>query len=590
MTRFATAPGKRDALKEGIAQMEMQVAAALLKALYEEEGVDTVFGYPGGASLYIYDALYESPIKHVLTRHEQGAIHAAQGYARATGKVGVVIATSGPGALNLVTGLCDAMMDSTPIVAITGQVPRNLIGRDAFQEADVTGVTMPVTKHNYMVSDPNDLLRVVKEAFHIAATGRPGPVLIDIPKDVSNTKIPYLYPKNIRLPGYRPTYVGNQRQVDKAAEAIKQAERPVIMCGGGVVHSPNMAHEPFRELVERAGAPVVQTLMGLGGFPMDHPNSFGLIGMHGTFAANRAVANADLLVCVGMRFDDRVTGMTTKFAPKAKIIHMDIDPAEISKNIPSHIPIVGDVGLILRQMLETLGSWQGNVGPWLEQVRAWHEQVPLWGVRRHEVISEDPNGSPKPQQVLQAVQKIFGDQSIVTTDVGQHQMWAAHYLHRNHPRTWITSGGLGTMGFGLPSAMGAAMARPDRDVLCITGDGSIQMCIQELGTIAAENLPVKVVLLNNGFLGMVRQWQEMFYKGRYKDVDLRPGMPDFVKLAEAYGIKGARIDRLGDVGSALLDARAHKGPVFMDFRIEAEENVFPIVPPGGANVEAILKS
>ncbi len=570
--------------------MEMQAAAAVLKAL-QEEGVEVVFGYPGGASLYIYDALYDSPIRHVLTRHEQGAIHAAQGYARATGKVGVVLATSGPGATNLITGLCDAMMDSTPIVAITGQVPRALIGRDAFQEADVTGITMPVTKHNYMVTNPGDLLRVVKEAFHIASTGRPGPVLIDIPKDVSNSIIEYDYANTpIALPGYKPTVVGNQRQVEKAAELIKSCVRPVLFCGGGVVHSSNDASTQFRILAERSNFPVTQTLMGLGGFPMGHSSSFGLIGMHGSFAANRAVHNADLLIAVGMRFDDRVTGMAAKFAPKAKIIHIDVDPAEISKNLTSHLPIVGDCGIVLRQINDALGDWSREPGEWLSQVHAWHVQHPFWGQTPGEVESDNPDGHPKPQQVLQAVQRHFGDQCLVTTDVGQHQMWAAHYLTRNYPRTWISSCGLGTMGFGLPAAMGASIAFPDRDVVCITGDGSIQMCIQELGTIAAEKLPVKVVLLNNQHLGMVRQWQQMFYSERYKEVDMRPGMPNFVMLAEAYGIKGMRIDRLGDVEQALAEAKAHDGPVFMDFRCVADENVFPIVPPGGANSEALLKA
>lgn len=568
--------------------MEMQAAAAVLKAL-EMEGVDVVFGYPGGANLYIYDALYDSPIRHVLTRHEQGAIHAAQGYARATGKVGVVLATSGPGATNLVTGLCDAMMDSTPIVAITGQVPRVLIGRDAFQEADVVGITMPVTKHNYMVTEAADLPGVIKEAFHIARTGRPGPVLVDIPKDVSNTMMEWSWPETVGRPGYKVPVEADAAAVQTAAQMIRAAKQPVMICGGGVVHSHG-ATEPFRQLAERMGLPVAQTLMGLGGFPMDHPQSFGLLGMHGSYAANKAIANADLLLAIGMRFDDRVTGMAAKFAPKAKIVHVDIDPAEISKNLTSHVPLIGECGVVLSQLNEALGTWSQEPGEWLGQVRDWHLQNPLWGLRRGEVIPEDPDGCPKPQQVLQAVQRTFGPKALVTTDVGQHQMWAAHYLERTEPRTWISSCGLGTMGFGLPAAMGAAIARPDRDVVCVSGDGSIQMCIQELGTIAAERLPVKVVLLNNGYLGMVRQWQQMFYQGRYKEVDLRPGMPDFVKLAEAYGIMGMRIDRLGDVAGALAAAKAHDGPVFMDFRCEAEENVFPIVPPGGANTDALMKA
>ncbi|MDF2626932.1 MAG: acetolactate synthase large subunit [Symbiobacteriaceae bacterium] len=576
--------------KEEITLEMMQAAAALLRAL-QEEGTEVIFGYPGGANLYIYDALYDSPLRHVLTRHEQGAIHAAQGYARATGKVGVVLATSGPGATNLVTGLCDAMMDSTPIVAITGQVVRPLIGRDAFQEADVTGITMPVTKHNFLVTDPADLLRVIKEAFHIARSGRPGPVLVDIPKDVTNARIPWAYPKQVRLPGYKPPVAADADAVAKAVEVLQGAEQPVMICGGGVVHSPGAA-EQFRALAYRMGAPVVSTLMGIGGFPMDDPQSLGLLGMHGTFAANRAVANADVLVACGMRFDDRVTGMAARFAPKATIIHIDIDAAEISKNLTAHVGLVGDCALVLGQMLERLGEVTPRPA-WLEKVQGWQEQHPLWGVRG-QAGGAEPEGAtgdraPKPQEVLQALQGVFGPQSVVVTDVGQHQMWAAHYCTRTEPRSWISSCGLGTMGFGLPAAMGAAIGRPDRDVVVVSGDGSIQMCIQELGTIAAEQLPVKIVVLNNGYLGMVRQWQEMFYKGRYKEVDLRPGMPDFVRLADAYGIAGLRVEKLGDVEGAMAWAKGYPGPVFLEVRVESEENVFPIVPPGGANTEAMLK-
>lgn len=567
--------------------MEMQAARALLRAL-EMEGVEVIFGYPGGASLYIYDALYDSPIHHVLTRHEQGAIHAAEGYARATGKVGVVLATSGPGATNLVTGLCNAMMDSTPIVAITGQVVRSLIGRDAFQEADVTGITMPVTKHNYLVTDPGDLLRVVREAFYIASTGRPGPVLIDIPKDVTNAQVRWAYPPRIHLPGYRVYREASPDAVAAAAEAIKAARQPVLICGGGVVSSEDAAR-PFRALAERMDAPVVETLMGLGGFPMDHPLCLGLVGMHGTFAANRAVANADLLIACGMRFDDRVTGMASRFAPRARIIHIDIDPAEMSKNLTSHIQLVGDCGNVLAQLNEALGDWSQSLPEWRAKVQAWQEQFPLWGVRRGEEIPTDPAGVPKPQQVIQAVQAAFGPEAIVATDVGQHQMWAAHYCTRTEPRTWLSSSGLGTMGFGLPAAIGAAIGRPDREVVLITGDGSVQMCIQELATVVQEQLPVKIVLLNNGYLGMVRQWQEMFYKGRYKEVDLRRGMPDFVKLAEAYGIKGLRVRRLGELEAAVAETRGHDGPVLLEVVVEEEENVFPIVPPGGANTEALLQ-
>ncbi|HYF92644.1 MAG TPA: biosynthetic-type acetolactate synthase large subunit [Symbiobacteriaceae bacterium] len=564
----------------------MQAAAALLKAI-QEEGTEVIFGYPGGANLYIYDALYDSNLRHVLARHEQGAIHAAQGYARATGKVGVVLVTSGPGATNLVTGLADALMDSTPIVALTGQVVRSLIGRDGFQEADVTGITMTVTKHNYLVTDPNDLLRVVKEAFYIARSGRPGPVLIDLPKDVTNAKIPYNYPAEVRLPGYKPPVTADEEDVAKAVEMLLAAEKPVLICGGGVNHSPG-ASADFRELAEKMGAPVVETLMGIGGFPSENPLNYGMLGMHGTFAANRATANADVLLACGVRFSDRVTGMAARFAPRAKLIHIDVDLAEISKNMQAHASLVGDCSAVLKQLNAKMTDGGVDRATWRAKVRSWHDQHPLWGVRPG--APEVPTTAPKPQQVLQAVQAAFGPEAIIATDVGQHQMWAAHYCGRMEPRTFISSSGLGTMGFGLPAAIGAAIGRPDRDVVLITGDGSIQMCMQELGTAVAEELPIKVVVLNNGYLGMVRQWQEIFYKGRYKEVDIRRGTPDFAAIAAAYGMAGRRVDQVGDLAEAMAWARDHKGPVVLEVKVESEENVFPLVPPGGANTEPLLKS
>lgn len=587
--------------------MEMAAATAILRAL-EAEGVEVVFGYPGGCVLPIYDAWVDVPeVRHVLTRHEQGAIHAAQGYSRVTGRVGVVLATSGPGATNLVTGLQDAMMDSTPIVAITGQVGRALIGRDAFQEADVMGITMACTKHNYVVRDPADLLTVLKEAFHLARSGRPGPVLVDVPKDVQLSRINFQYPTHVNLPGYRPTIQGHPGQVGRAADALKAAKQPVVMVGGGVIASPG-APALMEQLVEKLQVPVVETLMGLGGFPMNHPLCFGLLGMHGTFAANRAVANSDLLLAVGMRFDDRVTGMTSKFAPHARVIHIDIDPAEISKNVNSHIPIVGDAANVLGQLLEALGDYQGEArSAWVRQVEGWQQQHPLWGERpeRDEhgrltgeaadepgapVAGQRPEDPAKPQQVLQVLDQLFGSQTVIATDVGQHQMWAAHYLKRLEPRTWVSSCGLGTMGYGLPAAMGAALGlKGSRQTVLITGDGSLQMTLQELGTIAAEGLPVKIVILNNGYLGMVRQWQEMFHRERYHSVDLRMGSPDFVKLAEAYGIPGMRVDELQQLRGALTALHEYDGPMLLDVRVVEGENVFPIVPPGGANVEAIVK-
>ncbi len=549
-------------------------AEALIRCL-QEEGVEVVFGYPGGVVLPLYDALLDSSIRHVLVRHEQGAVHAADGYARVTGKVGVCLATSGPGATNLITGLANAYMDSIPVVALTGQVPVKLLGKDAFQEADLTGITIPITKHNYLVKDVADLPRMIKEAFHIASTGRPGPVLVDIPKDVLLSRISFSYPKTIGLIGYRPTYNGHPAQIARAAEAINASRRPALLIGGGVIASG--ACDLVVELSERADIPVVATMMGLGAIAGDHPNFFGMLGMHGTVAANRAVHNCDLLVALGTRFDDRATGKIEHFAPEAKVIHIDIDPAEISKNVEADIPIVGDAGRVLRDLLPRVKSNRHR--EWMGQIRHWNEAHPLG--------YEAPESRPRPQQVVEEVWKRLGPEAIVTTDVGQHQMWTAQYYRFRHPRTLVSSGGLGTMGFGLPSAVGAQFGAPDRTVVVMSGDGSFQMCLQEMATLAENNLPVKIVLFNNGFLGMVRQWQEIFHDNRYSQVQFKKN-PDFCLLAKAYGIDSFRVERADQLGPILDQALAIQGPALIDVHVQEEENVFPMVPPGESVEKMIL--
>lgn len=533
------------------------------------EGVECVFGYPGGAVLYIYDALYGfTDFKHLLTRHEQGAIHAADGYARASGKVGVCIATSGPGATNTVTGIATAFMDSVPLVVITGNVVSSLIGTDAFQEADITGITMPITKHSYLVRDVEDLPRIIHEAFHIANTGRKGPVLIDIPKDVSANKTLFQPGQSIKLRGYNPTVVPNRLQLDKLAAAIQAAERPVIIAGGGVVYSGG--HEELFEFVTRTEIPVTTTLLGLGAFPSGNELWMGMPGMHGTYTSNQAIQQADLLINIGARFDDRVTGKLNGFAPLAKIVHIDIDPAEIGKNVKADIPIVGDVKTVL-EMLNPLVGRSNKADSWRTKVSQWKQEKPWKYI--------DSDTELKPQWVIELLNDTTSGEAIVTTDVGQHQMWAAQYYRFNQPRSWITSGGLGTMGFGFPAAIGAQMAYPERLVISINGDGGMQMCAQELAICAINNIPVKIVVINNQVLGMVRQWQELIYETRYSHIDLA-GSPDFVKLAEAYGVKGLRASNKDDAKKIWQEALDTPGPVLVEFVVRKEENVYPMVTQG----------
>jgi acetolactate synthase-1/2/3 large subunit len=552
----------------------MKPGAKILVESLQREGTEIIFGYPGGVVLPIYDELYDSSLRHILVRHEQAAAHAADGYARASGRVGVCLATSGPGACNLVTGIATAYMDSAPIVAITGQVPTNLLGNDAFQESDITGITMPITKHNYLVKSAADISRVVQEAFYIAGTGRKGPVLIDIPKDVStglaeDTPLP----EKVTLRGYNPTYKGHKRQIDKAVELIVHAERPLIYAGGGVIASNASAE--LVSLATLVGIPVTTTLMGIGCIPCDHPLNLGMLGMHGTEYANFAVMESDLLIAIGARFDDRVTGKIDTFAPHAKIVHIDIDPAEIGKNKRIDVPIVGDVKAVLQDMLSGLKK-NNAYEPWLKKIKHWKQHHPLR-------VKDD--GRLHPQYIVRALSELVKGEAVIVSEVGQNQMWTAQHFCFHHPRTWITSGGLGTMGYGFPAAMGAHFARPDVPVFDIAGDGSIQMNIQEMSTVAANKIPVKVAILNNMYLGMVRQWQELFFDRRYSFTELPP--VDFVKIANAYGIDGMRVDSPDDVVPALKASLDCNGPFVMDFRIEREENVFPMVPAGAAINEMI---
>jgi acetolactate synthase I/II/III large subunit len=569
----------------------MRAVDAVMECL-KAEGVDVVFGLPGGANLPTYDAFVDAGIRHILVRHEAGGGHAAEGYAKATGKVGVAFATSGPGATNLITPICDAMMDSVPVVFITGQVRTELLGTDGFQEADTIGITMPIVKHSFMIQHPLEIPRAIHEAFHIARSGRPGPVLVDVPQDLSRADIPYEPVTDVRLPGYQPTLEGNQKQIRQAAKALAAAQRPVIYAGGGVINAN--ASEELVEFVRSDRFPVTCTLMGLGAYPARvdgtgaHPGGkpdyqwLGMLGMHGTRAANYAMDEADLICAVGARFDDRITGKLSEFAPRAKFIHIDVDPAEISKNVPAHIPIVGDAKHVLAKLVveyRALSADPKRLEQWWERIEGWREKHPL-------SYEDSADSEIKPQYMIQALHEATGGEAIVSSDVGQHQMWAAQYYDFPAPRRWINSGGLGTMGFGLPAAMGAAVGCPDRLVCCIAGDGSVQMNAQELATCAQERIPIKVFIMNNGYLGMVRQWQELFWDGRYSHVDTG-NWPDWVKLAEAYGATGMRFEDKGTLVEDMKRAIATEGPVVVDVRVTREENTYPMIPAGQAAREMV---
>ena len=576
--------------------MQLSGAEIVIECL-KKENVDLVFGYPGGVVIPLYDVLLRSPeVRHVLVRHEQGATHMADGYSRATGRPGVVIASSGPGATNTVTGIATAYMDSIPMIVITGQVPVHLIGNDAFQESDTVGITRPITKHNYLIKETHEIAQVFAEAFYIATTGRPGPVLIDLPKDVQLGFADFSYPERPTVRGYRPTYDGHPQQIKKAAEMISQSRRPVLYVGGGAIISG--ASDEVRELAQRAQVPVTTTLMGLGAYPENDPLSMKMLGMHGSWYANTAVMECDLLVSIGARFDDRVTGKLSEFSPNSKKIHIDIDPSSLNKNVRVDLPIVGDVKRVLQELIPLVRK--ADTDGWLMQIAEWKREHPLTyesTASLHEEGLNGANGQPAPkvdslpihaQYVIERLGQLTNGEALVVTDVGQHQMWAAQWYGFTRPRSMITSGGLGTMGFGLPAAIGVKLACPDREVIVISGDGSIQMNIQEMATALACRLPIKIILLNNGFLGMVRQWQDLFYAKRYSSVDLRDTNPDFVKLAEAYGAFAMRIFRDDEVDGAWEAAmKITDRPVFIDVIIPEEENVYPMIPAGAASHEMI---
>jgi len=553
----------------------MRAADTLMESL-KAEGVKDVFGIPGGANLPTYDALVDADFRHVQVRHEQGGGHAAEGYAKASGRVGVAFATSGPGATNLVTAIADAMMDSTPTVFITGQVRTELIGTDGFQEADILGATLPFVKHSFAVTDPRQIPEYVHQAFHVASTGRPGPVLLDIPQDLSRADIDYA-PRTepVEMPGYKPSTEGNIKQIRIAAKALASARRPIFYTGGGVINGD--ASSELRELADSDRFPVTSTLMGLGGFPASSDRFLGMLGMHGTWTANRAMDNADLIVAIGARFDDRITGKLSEFAPNAKVIHIDIDPAEISKNVGAHIPIVGDVKQVLPKLTREYRALQtdsSRLDEWWNTLRGWQDAHPLF-------YEPGKDGEIKPQFMIEALHRATGGDAIITSDVGQHQMWTAQYYGFDKPRRWINSGGLGTMGFGLPSAIGAKVACPDEQVVCVAGDGSLIMNVQELATCVSEDVPVKIFLQNNGYMGMVRQWQELFWDRRYSSVEMGAS-PDWVKLAEAFGAKGMRCEESADLEEQMVAALEHDGPVLLDVRTVPEENCYPMIPPGNA--------
>ncbi|HEY5011128.1 MAG TPA: acetolactate synthase large subunit [Acidimicrobiia bacterium] len=564
--------------------MKLTGAQALIKSL-EMEQVEVMFGLPGGAILPVYDPLIDSSIRHILVRHEQGAGHMASGYAHATGRPGVAMVTSGPAATNIVTPLCDAYMDSIPIVAITGQVPYSVIGTDAFQECDTVGITMPVTKHNWLITDANDIPQIIREAFHVATTGRPGPVLVDVPKDIANQEMDWYWPEKVDLPGYKPTVKGHPKQIKDAARLINESKRPVIYAGGGILKA--RAAEALRELAELADVHVVTTLMARGCFPDDHPLCLGMPGMHGNYTAITALQRADLLITLGARFDDRVTGKVSAFAPDAKVIHVDIDPAEQGKVRRPDVPIVGDCRVVIEELIKAVRSEQSKHAK--PDQTEWHAQVNTW---RHEhplTYEQEEDGPLKPQFCIEALRDNTPDDTIVVSGVGQHQMWSSQLWHFNHPYTWINSGGLGTMGYAVPASIGAKVGMPDRTVWAIDGDGCFQMTAQELVTATAERIPVKVAILNNAYLGMVRQWQELFYGERYSEVYLSPDLPDYVKWAEAMGCVGMRVDTPEDVVPTIEKANEiNDRPVVIDFRTDYREKVYPMVAAGSSNDDVIL--